>query len=69
MYVCNALNYRPDIHASFRGPLVLLRLELGVLSRGKLGPVELVSEYIRHYKLEEVPVNLIEAISLILLNL
>ena len=46
-----------------------MRLELGVLSRGKLGPVELVSEYIRHYKLEEVPVNLIGAISFILLNL
>ena len=36
------------------GPVVLLRLELGVVSRGKAGPVELVSEYIRHKQLEQV---------------
>lgn len=29
------------------GPVVVLRLELGVLSRGNLGPVEVVAEYIR----------------------
>ena len=28
----------------FSGPVVLLRVELGVLSKGRLGPVELVSE-------------------------
>ena len=32
---------------SCSGPIVLLRLELGVLSRGCVGPVELVCEYLR----------------------
>ena len=40
-----------------RGPFVLLRLELGVLSRGKVGPVEMVSEYIRHNQLQEVSLH------------
>ncbi|RMX46711.1 hypothetical protein pdam_00015699 [Pocillopora damicornis] len=36
-----------------RGPLCLLRLELGVLTNGRLGSVELVSEYIKHEQAEE----------------
>lgn len=36
-----------------RGPLCLLRLELGVLTNGRLGTVELVSEYIKHEQAEE----------------
>lgn len=36
-----------------RGPLCLLRLELGVLTNGRLGTVELVSEYIKHKQAEE----------------
>ena len=38
----------------YRGPLCLLRLELGVLTNGRLGSVELVSEYIKHEQAEEV---------------
>ena len=38
----------------YSGPLVMLRLELGVLSRGNLGPVEVVSEYIRLNKIDQV---------------
>ena len=34
--------------------MVLLRLEFGVLSRGKMGPTELVSEYLRLGKTNEV---------------
>lgn len=37
-----------------RGPLCLLRFELGVLTHGRLGTVEMVSEYIRHDQAEEV---------------
>lgn len=37
-----------------RGPVVLLRTEFGVLSRGKMGPTELVSEYLRSRKTNEV---------------
>lgn len=37
-----------------RGPLCLLRFELGVLTNGRLGTVEVVSEYIRHDQAEEV---------------
>eukprot|EP00731_Ephydatia_muelleri_P033920 Em0041g33a len=33
--------------STLRGPLVLLRLDLGLLSRGKVGSPELVCEYIR----------------------
>ena len=40
-----------------RGPLCLLRFELGVLTNGRLGTVELVSEYIKHDQAEEVLVN------------
>ncbi|XP_048584176.1 WD repeat-containing and planar cell polarity effector protein fritz homolog isoform X3 [Nematostella vectensis] len=36
-----------------RGPLCLLRVELGVMSHGKLGCVELTSEYIKHSQGEE----------------
>ena len=34
--------------------MVLLRMEFGVLSRGKVGPTELVSEYLRFGKANEV---------------
>ena len=34
--------------------MCLLRLELGVLTNGRLGTVELVSEYIKHKQAEEV---------------
>lgn len=34
--------------------MCLLRLELGVLTNGRLGTVELVSEYIKHEQAEEV---------------
>lgn len=37
-----------------RGPVVLLRLELGVLSRGCLGPGELVAEYLRDNQVDQV---------------
>ncbi|CAH3143906.1 unnamed protein product [Porites lobata] len=36
-----------------RGPLCLLRFELGVLTNGRLGTVEMVSEYIKHDQAEE----------------
>ncbi|CAH3149783.1 unnamed protein product, partial [Porites evermanni] len=35
------------------GPLCLLRFELGVLTNGRLGTVEMVSEYIKHDQAEE----------------
>lgn len=35
--------------------MCLLRVELGVLTNGRLGTVELVSEYIKHEQAEEVP--------------
>jgi len=41
-----------------RGPIGLLRLELGISGRGKLNSIELVSEYIRCNQLHEV--NLVE---------
>ena len=34
--------------------MCVLRVELGVRSRGKLGAVEMVSEYIAHNQAEEV---------------
>ena len=37
-----------------RGPVGLLRLELGIGGRGKFGPTELISEYIRCKQLHEV---------------
>ena len=40
--------------SDYRGPLVLLRVELGVLSRGNLRPLELVAEYIQQNDLEKV---------------
>lgn len=38
----------------YRGPLGLLRVELGVVTNGRLGTVEMVSEYIKHEQAEEV---------------
>ncbi|KXJ12588.1 WD repeat-containing and planar cell polarity effector protein fritz-like [Exaiptasia diaphana] len=35
------------------GPMCMIRVELGVLSHGKLGAVELVSEYIKHEQGEQ----------------
>ena len=43
-----------NVSVFYRGPLCLLRLELGVLTNGRLGTVELVSEYIKHEQAEEV---------------
>ena len=37
-----------------RGPIGILRLELGISGRGKLSSLELVSEYIRCNQLHEV---------------
>jgi hypothetical protein len=34
--------------------VVMLRLELGVLSRGHLGPMEVVAEYVRHSQIDQV---------------
>lgn len=34
--------------------MCLLRVELGVLTNGRLGTVEMVSEYIKHEQAEEV---------------
>jgi hypothetical protein len=42
------------MYSLIRGPVVLLRTEFGVLSRGKMGPTELVSEYLRSGKTNEV---------------
>ena len=39
---------------SCSGPIALLRLELGVLSRGCVGPVELVCEYLRLGHIDKV---------------
>lgn len=41
----------------YSGPLVLLRVELGVLSRGNLRPLEVVSEYIQQNDVEKVSQN------------
>ena len=40
-----------------RCPVVLLRVEFGVLSRGKMGPTEVVAEYLRHGRANEVRMN------------
>lgn len=37
--------------------MCLLRVELGVLTNGRLGTVEMVSEYIKHEQAEEVNTN------------
>ena len=37
--------------------MVLLRVEFGVLSRGKMGPTELVTEYLRFGRANEVRMN------------
>ena len=37
-----------------RGPLSILRMELGVCTQGRLTPVELLGEYIRYEQLKEV---------------
>ena len=49
-----SLQFSPLILIFCRGPLVLLRIELGVLSRGNLRPLELVSEYIQQNDIEKV---------------
>ncbi|XP_037271847.1 WD repeat-containing and planar cell polarity effector protein fritz homolog [Rhipicephalus microplus] len=35
------------------GPLAILKLPLGLLTRGQLGPLELVSEYLKHLQIDE----------------
>ena len=37
-----------------RGPIGLLHLELGIGGRGRFGPTELISEYVRCKQLHEV---------------
>ncbi|XP_073410154.1 WD repeat-containing and planar cell polarity effector protein fritz homolog isoform X2 [Dendrobates tinctorius] len=46
--ICNLLFLR--FHG---GPLGVLQFKLGALSRGQLGPVELVSQYLRHEEADE----------------
>ena len=41
-------------HFIFRGPLSILRIELGICTQGRLTPVELLCEYIRYEQLKEV---------------
>ena len=50
----HAYYYAEHMYCLHRGPVVLLRTEFGVLSRGKVGPTELVSEYLRSGKTNEV---------------
>eukprot|EP00794_Sanderia_malayensis_P012196 gene12196-13452_t len=45
-----------------RGPLCIIRLDLGVISNGRLGPVEIVSEYINHNQ-ELEAVNFLNAMN------
>lgn len=35
------------------GPLAILKLPLGLLTRGQLGPLELVSQYLKHLQIDE----------------
>ncbi|XP_077493030.1 WD repeat-containing and planar cell polarity effector protein fritz isoform X2 [Amblyomma americanum] len=35
------------------GPLAILKLPLGLLTRGQLGPLELVSQYLKHFQVDE----------------
>lgn len=37
-----------------KGPIVLIRLELGVLSKGRLTVLEIFSEYLRQSQLHQV---------------
>lgn len=37
-----------------QGPIVLLRIELGVFSKGRLTAGELIVEYLRHGQLQQV---------------
>ena len=37
-----------------KGPIVLLRIELGVHSKGKLSIFELMGEYLQHNQLDQV---------------
>ena len=53
IYICTCTYF----NRFTRGPVVLLRTEFGVLSRGKVGPTELVSEYLRCQKMNEVHVQ------------
>ncbi|KAG8584115.1 hypothetical protein GDO81_008689 [Engystomops pustulosus] len=46
--ICNLLFLR--FHG---GPLGVLQFKLGSLSRGQLGPVELISQYLRHEEVDE----------------
>ena len=39
-----------------RGPVLLIRFELGVLSRGRIGQVELIAEYLRHKQFHQVSI-------------
>ncbi|XP_033115818.1 WD repeat-containing and planar cell polarity effector protein fritz homolog [Anneissia japonica] len=45
-----------------RGPVCMLQLHLGVKSRGKLGPKELIQHYLDHKQIEEA-VNLLNALN------
>ncbi len=59
--ICQRLLYCFMIVMSFnclcvcRGPVVLVRVELGVLSRGQLGPAEIISLYIQENTMDKVP--------------
>ena len=37
-----------------KGPIVLMRLELGVLSKGRLTILEIIGEYLKHNQLHQV---------------
>lgn len=37
-----------------KGPIVLLRIELGVVSKGKLGTIEIMNEFLRHKQYHQV---------------
>ena len=44
-----------EFSSSYSGLMCVIRIELGVLSGGRLGAVEIVSEYIQNGKYSEVP--------------
>ena len=39
---------------SHRGPVVVLRMDVGILSRGHLGPAEMITEYITENQADKV---------------
>ena len=39
---------------SRRGPVVVLRMDVGILSRGHLGPAEMITEYITENQTDKV---------------